>query len=220
MQIQTGQSPIIGVQPQILESKVLIFDDALPEYLVNSFLNLVEHWQFRFTETETGDDHTRNRDTKKRDSLVLFEFEPIYTFFRVHLYKYANVIQNELGYTMDMRKGYECQLTAHNDGHFYSAHTDYTPNTNTRVSSRELTFVYYFYREPKAFSGGELFVWDHLNLNTEPLTRAGSGKIIEPKRNRLIFFDSRLWHEVQQVNCNSYDFMDSRFTLNGWMHRG
>ena len=108
----------------------------------DALLCLTKHWENRFRSTETGDDNTRTRDTKKRDSLVLFDFEPFYSFFRLQLFKYAPSIKSEMGYEMDANKGFECQLTAHNDGHFYTAHTDYTANTGTRVSLRELTFVY------------------------------------------------------------------------------
>ena len=51
----------------------------------------------------------------------------------------------------------ESQVTAHNDGSYYKIHNDNgSPDTN----NREVTYVYYFYREPKPFSGGELIIYD------------------------------------------------------------
>lgn len=206
-------------QRQIIESKILVFDNVLPPAELDAFICLVERWQSRFISTETGDDKTRNRDVSKRDSLVLFDFEPLFSYFRTQLYRYALPVEEELAYRMELQKGFECQLTAHNDGHFYSAHTDFTANTGTRVSLRDLTFVYYFNRQPKGFSGGELYLWDHYNDETDPLIPSPQGKIIEPVCNRLIFFKSKYWHEVRPISCPSGDFMDSRFTLNGWFHK-
>ena len=45
----------------------------------------------------------------------------------------------------------EVQLTAHNDGCYYKIHND---AGSEKTASREITYVYYFYQEPKAFSGG------------------------------------------------------------------
>ncbi len=202
----------------IIEANPLIFDNVLAEHEVNSILYLVEKWQSRFLTTETGDDNSRSLDKQKRDSLVLFDFEPIYSFFRLQLLKYAEPVKQRFNYEMDWNKGYECQLTAHNDGHFYTAHTDYAANTGTRVSLRNLTFVYYFYQEPKSFEGGELFLWNHYAKDCSPLERANEGVYIEPLRNRVIFFESKYWHEVLKINCPSQEFMNSRFTLNGWLH--
>jgi SM-20-related protein len=216
-----NQQAIPGNQTQtrpIIESKVLILDDIFDRHDEDSLLYLTERWQERFQSTETGDDRSKIRDTNKRDSLVLFHFEPIQSFFRVHLFKYAPLLQEYFNYEMTLKKGFECQLTAHNDGHFYMAHTDYSPNTGTRVSLRELTFVYYYHRQPKAFEGGELFIWDNLDDTVCPPKVANQGKTIEPKNNRLIVFPSRYLHQVNKVTCASKEFMDSRFTLNGWLH--
>jgi SM-20-related protein len=205
-------------QKQIIESKILIFDNVFEQNDLDSFLCLAQNWQNRFVDSQTGDDNKRDLDKKKRDSLVLFYFEPIYSFLRVQLYKYAPLLESEFGYKMELYKGYECQMTAHNDGHFYTAHTDFKADTGTRVSRRALTFVYYFHRQPKAFEGGDLFVWDHYASNTDPLLRAPQGRAIQPLNNRIVFFDSRYWHEVLPIICPSGEFMDSRFTFNGWLH--
>lgn len=43
----------------------------------------------------------------------------------------------------------ESQMTAHNNGNYYKIHND---NGSPETATRELTYVYYFYQEPKSFS--------------------------------------------------------------------
>jgi Rps23 Pro-64 3,4-dihydroxylase Tpa1-like proline 4-hydroxylase len=109
----------------------------------------------------------------------------------------------------------ESQLTAHNDGHYYKAHNDSgSPDT----ASRELTYVYYFNREPKQFSGGELRIYDS-RIENNFFIKAESYKTIEPINNSIVFFLSRYIHEVLPIRCPSQQFADSRFTINGWVRR-
>lgn len=107
----------------------------------------------------------------------------------------------------------ESQLTAHNDGNYYKVHNDNgCPETNTRV----LTYVYYFNQEPKAFSGGELQIYDGKTEGNHYVA-AESFQIVEPLNNSIVVFLSRHFHEVLPVNCPSRNFADSRFTINGWI---
>ena len=109
----------------------------------------------------------------------------------------------------------EAQLTAHNDGNFYKVHNDSgSPDTATRF----LTYVYYFYREPKPFTGGELVIYDS-RVENNYYVKAESFKTIEPRNNSIVFFLSRYMHEVLPVSCPSQAFTDSRFTINGWIRR-
>lgn len=109
----------------------------------------------------------------------------------------------------------EAQLTAHNDGNYYKIHND---NSSDDTRTRQLTYVYYFYREPKAFSGGELAIYG-------PSCNSGQGwtgahyELVEPRNNSIVFFPSDYLHEVLPVKCASREFANSRFTLNGWIRR-
>jgi len=109
----------------------------------------------------------------------------------------------------------ETQLTAHNDGHYFKIHPD---NGDEQTSGREISYVYYFYREPKAFSGGELRLYDG-RVNNGAYVPAESFNLIEPRNNRLIAFPSRCQHEVLPIRCATGAFADSRFTVNGWIHK-
>jgi hypothetical protein len=111
--------------------------------------------------------------------------------------------------------GVEAQITASNDGDFFLAHSD---NGSDRVASRNLTFVYFFHREPRQFEGGELRLHD-ARLEAGTYISAGSYQTIVPQQNQIVFFPCRLLHEITAVSCASQRFAGSRFTLNGWLHR-
>ena len=109
----------------------------------------------------------------------------------------------------------ETQLTMHNDNNYYKLHNDSgSPDTSTRF----FTYVYYFNREPKAFSGGELQIYDS-KIENNFYVAADSFKTVEPRNNSIVFFLSRYMHEVLPVSCPSKAFADSRFTINGWVRR-
>ncbi|MEG4419368.1 2OG-Fe(II) oxygenase [Microcoleus sp. LAD1_D5] len=109
----------------------------------------------------------------------------------------------------------EAQLTMHNDNNFYKLHNDSgSPDT----ASRFFTYVYYFYREPKAFSGGELQIYDS-KIENNFYVAAETFRTVEPRNNSIVFFLSRYMHEVLRVSCPSKAFADSRFTINGWVRK-
>lgn len=109
----------------------------------------------------------------------------------------------------------EAQLTLHNDGNFYKVHND---NGSPDTATRFFTYVYYFNREPKAYSGGELRIYDS-KIHHTYYVAADTYKDIEPRNNSIVFFLSRYMHEVLPVRCPSKAFADSRFTINGWVRR-
>lgn len=109
----------------------------------------------------------------------------------------------------------ECQLTAHNDGNYYKVHND---NGSPEVATRELTYVYYFFQEPKKFDGGELRIFDS-KVENNVFAKLDTHKTFVPLNNTIIFFPSHYMHEVLPVSCPSRKFADSRFTINGWVRR-
>jgi Rps23 Pro-64 3,4-dihydroxylase Tpa1-like proline 4-hydroxylase len=109
----------------------------------------------------------------------------------------------------------ETQATASNHGDFFRCHSD---NGAEAVKAREITFVYFFHREPKQFSGGELRIYDSRREN-ENYAPTANYRTIVPEQNQLVLFASGLSHEITPVDCPSGQFTDSRFTVNGWVHR-
>jgi SM-20-related protein len=109
----------------------------------------------------------------------------------------------------------EAQITASNDGDFFRAHSD---DAHEMIASRRITFVYFFHHEPRQFEGGELRLLDSLGRG-EPSVSAGSYQTIPPLQNQIVFFPCSVLHEITPVECPSRAFADSRFTLNGWLHK-
>jgi Rps23 Pro-64 3,4-dihydroxylase Tpa1-like proline 4-hydroxylase len=108
----------------------------------------------------------------------------------------------------------EAQITASIDGSFFGVHTD---ADRVKVPKRYLTYVYYFNRQPKGFSGGELRIYDDV-LRNNKLARGDTFRTIEPLHNRLVLFWARTMHEVMPVRVASQAFADARFTVNGWVN--
>jgi len=109
----------------------------------------------------------------------------------------------------------ESQITASNHGDFFRHHRD---NAEEEIATREITFVYFFHREPKAFDGGELRLYDAYR-ESGAWCSTGDYRAIVPEQNQMILFHSSLLHEITPVVCPSQAFADSRFTVNGWLHR-
>jgi SM-20-related protein len=110
----------------------------------------------------------------------------------------------------------ECQVTANTDGSYFRVHTD---SGHSEIdATRQLTYVYYYNREPKGFAGGELRIYDD-QIRNDKLARTDSFRVFEPRNNSIVFFHAAVMHEVTQVHVPSKDFRDSRFTVNGWIHR-
>lgn len=147
-----------------------------------------------------------------RESLVCFSFPPFQDLLRHRVNLLAPKVAAQLG--LELPDGeMEIQLTTHNDGHYYRVHND---NSGEGFLHRVISFVYYFHRTPKAFTGGELRLYDR-DVKDGMLRPGETWKDVQPLDNSLVFFDSRDMHEVMPVQCASRQFADSRFTINGWL---
>lgn len=107
----------------------------------------------------------------------------------------------------------EMQITASGNGDYFRLHAD----TDAK-STREISFVYYFHREPRRFSGGELRLYQSKLIDGR-LVPADHPQTLSPRQDMLLLFPSANDHEVLPVRVPSEAFADSRFTINGWIHR-
>jgi hypothetical protein len=111
----------------------------------------------------------------------------------------------------------DVQVTASNDGDFFKVHQDNSKVEPVDIHLRELSFVHYFYAEPKSFTGGQLRIYG--SENGQPNGSATTGRTIVPRQNTVVLFPSSADHEVLPVKCPSGKFANSRFTVNGWILR-
>lgn len=107
----------------------------------------------------------------------------------------------------------EIELNIHGHGDYYKIHKD--SGDNGEIKNRKITFVYYFYKMPKKYTGGDLLLFDtnpKKNVYIDKFTR------IIPLNNSVIFFPSYFFHQITPVNCFSDNIENLRFTINGWLY--
>ncbi|AFY45069.1 2OG-Fe(II) oxygenase [Nostoc sp. PCC 7107] len=198
------------VANDILHSSYVQIDNFLSPNEHERLIKYVLANKSNFVSTSTS-----TNDHNYRRSMVLYSFPE---FSELIVNKIQNIMPDvisKLGMSPFPIAQIESQLTSHNDGNFYKIHND---NGSPDTATRELTYVYYFNREPKRFSGGELLIYDS-KVENNFYIKAESFKTVEPRNNSIVFFLSRYMHEVLQVKCPSKAFADSRFTINGWVRR-
>uniref|UniRef100_B8HQ53 Prolyl 4-hydroxylase alpha subunit n=1 Tax=Cyanothece sp. (strain PCC 7425 / ATCC 29141) TaxID=395961 RepID=B8HQ53_CYAP4 len=159
--------------------------------------------------------HTSTGDLDYRKSLILYNFPEFSQLVVNRIRTVMPEVLTKLKMPPFSVGEIESQLTAHGDGNYYKIHND---NGSPETATRELTYVYYFYQQPKCFSGGELRLFDS-KIENGFYVAADSSHIVEPDNNSIIFFPSRYLHEVLPVQCPSREFQYYRFTINGWIRR-
>jgi Rps23 Pro-64 3,4-dihydroxylase Tpa1-like proline 4-hydroxylase len=141
-----------------------------------------------------------------RRSRVLLDAGPFHGLISERIRFYFDRIVRALGLPHLEVSRVESQITASGDGDYFRLHDD---NTRGCPPSREVSYVYFFHREPKPFQGGELVLHG----------AEGAAMSVVPAQNEVVFFPSACLHEVLPVRCPTGSFADSRFTVNGWVHR-
>lgn len=159
------------------------------------------------TVTDTAQDY--------RCAKVLFDLAPVIDLFLPRVKSMAPEMFRLLDLAPITIKNIECQLTAHGEGDFFKRHND---NGSKETAGRVMSYVYYFNRAPKAFSGGLLRMYETVVENGF-YTGGKAFHDIEPRCNSLVVFPSHCQHEVTKVVCPSGQFADRRFTVNGWVVR-
>lgn len=223
--IPTAKPPELSVvQPAVSQQTIIQKETvSLPgdHVFIEEFLTSEENQKALEIALGQADQFVQSKTTTQasnyRQSSILYAtlFPEFYNFLRDRLVATLPNILKPLNRSPFSVSQVEMQLTAHNDGCFYKIHND---SGSAKTATRTITYVYYFYREPKQFSGGELRLYE-TELKAGVATTNGQYQTIEPKNNSIVFFDSRCKHEVMPVKCPSQQFEDGRFTLNGWFRR-
>ena len=199
-------------EPSFLAGRFLphrVLPDWLGETRAASLLAYALAAEARFTPTRLNDHGTSRRDTVVRQSGVLKDLGA----FAGPLRRKALALQAGLETAFDMShtpaNSTQMEMVAHGDGAFYRPHTDtYSGDEYTPAGRRLMTMVYYLHREPQAFTGGRLRLFD----------LGGDQSIeIEPTHDSLLVFPSSATHEVETISCPGNAFADARFAVNIWL---
>jgi SM-20-related protein len=151
-----------------------------------------------------------------RHSQVLMKLNDLGVDFEGRLREVLPDAANYFGMHLPEDYRLEMQMTVHGDSDYFKIHND---NATPRTAARFLTYVYYFSREPRPFSGGQLRLYDDSQVDPSSWVPVASYAEIAPQNNMLVFFPSRCFHEVMPTVRQTEEFANGRFTINGWIRR-
>ena len=191
--------------------------ERAPYVRIPGFLNANENRRvMNYVVRRQADFVTSTLDTDVQDyrkSTILPTFDDLGVDLENRIEEILPELFAHFGLELPPEKILETQLTTHNDGGFLKIHND---NGSAVTSSRVLTYIYYFFREPSAFRGGQLRIYNS-RIEDNFWVAADTFVDVQPENNMMLFFPSRLVHEVLPMACPSRQFADGRFTLNGWV---
>ncbi|MGC2727850.1 MAG: 2OG-Fe(II) oxygenase [Candidatus Sulfotelmatobacter sp.] len=216
-QVDSGSSVGVLDSPEMVRAQCVVLDEFLApqelEELVSYTLQREAEFQSSELVSPSGEpgmidyDHRRSRvlmDLGKHEEIILDRIRGV-----------LPRVLDQLGMEPFPVTQVEAQITASNDGDFFRAHSD---DSEEIIASRRLTFVYFFHSEPRPFEGGELRLHDSHREGGQQVS-SGTYQTVVPQQNQIVFFPCSLLHEITPVECRSRAFADSRFTLNGWLHK-
>lgn len=157
-------------------------------------------------------------DTSYRKSLVLYELGDYTSLIQDRLQALLPAVLTAFNRKAFPISHFDIQVTASNDGDFFKMHQDNSSAEPIDIPLREISYVYYFHSEPKAFTGGQLKLYNSKDGQVEH-SKKQTAETITPRQNALVLFPSSYDHEVLPVRCPSRKFINSRFTVNGWIIR-
>jgi len=220
VQQRAGQfdSGKVGVMeaPAIARAQCVVLDEFLaPQELDELVRHVLEHEaDFHSSEVISPSGEPGTVDYNHRRSRVLLDLGRHEAVILDRIRGVLPRVLDQFGIEEFAIANSEAQITASNDGDFFGAHCD---DSQDLIAARRLTFVYFFHREPRQFEGGELRLHD--SRGNERNVSTGNYQSIVPQQNQIVFFPCSVLHEITPVECPSQAFADSRFTLNGWLHK-
>jgi len=216
-EVVTGSAAAVAERPEVLRANCVVLDEFLaPQELEELTRFTLEHQaDFQTSEVYSAKVDRGVINDEYRRSRVLMDVPQQQEMILARVKSVLPQVLEKLGMEEFAIADAEVQITASNDGDFFLCHND---NGSEGVSSRHLTFVYFFHREPRQFEGGELRIHDS-HLQDGLYVSDGKYQTIVPQQNQIVFFPCELMHEITSVNCQSQNFADSRFTLNGWLRQ-
>jgi Rps23 Pro-64 3,4-dihydroxylase Tpa1-like proline 4-hydroxylase len=199
-----------------MTDNMLLFEEFFAPAEMSALWAFAMNREADFVASEViGQQAEARHDTDFRRSRVLFDVSEVYPIVTDRVMSVLPYVLGRLEMPAFPISQIELQVTASNDSEWFKAHHDSGQGGSGR---RELTFVYYCHREPRAFTGGQLRMYGPVDDANSPQAQLAA-TTITPVQNSIVFFPSQYLHEVLPTQCESRQFLDSRLTYNGWLHR-
>ena len=204
------------ITPEVREAAFLFIEDFLNPEELQIIENTIIHKHNLFKDSEIVKEHKTVVDESLRSSKSVspIHFPETEQLIQQKIENQLPTIFSHLEVEAFQHSKIEMQLSRYQDGDFFKLHQDRKIGNTTE--DRLITFVYYFYKEPKCFEGGDLYLYD---TSPDGGQYRMSFTLFEPKRNSIIFFPSHIYHRVSTVTSSSKSPLEGRFTINGWIHR-
>ncbi|MFT7519453.1 MAG: SM-20-related protein [Kiritimatiellia bacterium] len=148
-----------------------------------------------------------------RRALQLHDQGPWRERFIARLREVLPEILSALDVTMPEQHSFELSVTAHGHNDYFRAHRD---NVTGKLRQRMVSLVYYFFRHPKSFRGGETVLFDTV-VDGENKVKGAGYCTLTPRDDSLLAFRSETLHQVKAVRSEDGDFSRSRFTITCWL---
>src|SRR5690349_734524 len=201
-------------------NNVFVKQDFLPKRELQALTKYVLQHESDFTPSTVipheGSDSAS--DPSYRKSLVLYNLGEYTSMIQDRLLNLLPTVLTAFKRETFPISHFDIQVTASNDGDFFKVHQDNSSEDPVDIHRREVSFVYYFHTEPKAFTGGQLKLYNSQDGEVQEAKKR-TAQTITPRQNTLVLFPSSYDHEVLPVRCPSRKFVSSRFTVNGWVIR-
>jgi Rps23 Pro-64 3,4-dihydroxylase Tpa1-like proline 4-hydroxylase len=203
-----------------------VIDDFLPDAERLALLTWAvgEQSAFKPAKVFTGEGGRQQRiNPDSRRALRHPGLGPFESLMRTRLLARLPQIMAAAGYNGPEPHSIEFELNAYGEGAHFAPHIDIPLGPRRRATDerkgedRFVSAIYYFFDEPKGFSGGALRLY---RFGADPSSCGKADSIVfEPIQNRLVAFPSWARHAVETVSCKSGEFRHHRFALNCWFCR-
>jgi SM-20-related protein len=192
---------------------VIIVDDFVGRAAAEQLFQYAIAHESGFRPSKVSLGHRGIIDESRRVSKVNSDLDPVMPLIEPTIRKAVDEAIPKLGLVNVDSYLLEPELAWCGDGGFFKMHRD-TLSRDRLAHQRVMTTVYYFYKEPKAFTGGQLRLYGvGADADSDPLQE------IEPRSDRAVFFPAWFPHEVLPVSCSSGIFADGRFAITCWVRR-
>lgn len=203
----TGSEPparLPGLQP----APFLLLKNFLPRAFHEILMPTALSVQDQLTPAMVGNEEYK---PEVRESLELRAHSDIHKRFDAHVRQFLPSVISRLKVPSFEIGKVQVSLRTYLDGHFFRLHMDCP--ADGKNADRTVSYVYFYHKVPRAYTGGDLLMFD-TDMANDKFTTSGFTSI-QPEDNTIVFFPSACYHSVVPVRCPSKAFEDSRFVING-----